>query len=236
MENIHLFFDLDRTLWDFEKNSQMALKIIFKKHNLFDLVESQQEFINRYKDINRDMWRQFGAGKMTKEELRTGRFSKTLFTFGVKDQELADAISEDYLDYSPYQTNLFPGTIETLKELKKEGYKMHIITNGFKEVQEIKLEESKLAKFFDVVVCSEEVKESKPHPKVFEHAMKLAKVTPDHSVMIGDDYEVDYLGAVRAGMKAVLFNFRGMNKVRASEESIENLRELPARIPWLFKA
>ena len=80
------------------------------------------------------------------------------------------------------------------------------------------------------------MKESKPHPKVFEHAMKLANATPKQSVMIGDDYEVDYLGAVRTGMKAVLFNFRGMNKVRASEESIENLRELPARIPWLFKA
>jgi putative hydrolase of the HAD superfamily len=211
------------------------LKKMYKDNNLESFIPTFSDFHKAYKEINNQLWIDYGQKKISKSDLRWTRFGLTLARFKKTDHELAEKLGQQYIQTSPYQTELYPFAIDTLKALKSEGYPMHIITNGFVEVQHIKLRESKLEEYFDVVLCSESTGESKPHPVVFETALKMANARAEKSVMIGDDYAVDYLGALGAGMKAILFNFRGEKKVRHNEEVIEQLHEIPGRIPWLMR-
>ncbi len=201
MKNKHLFFDLDRTLWDFEKNSEKALQQLFTDSKLDQLIPSFQRFHQTYKNENALLWKKYGKGKISKDYLRDARFSRTLLKFDIVDTELTSYLSEGYLDLSPRQTDVFPHTHETLDYLKKEGYRMHIITNGFKEVQHIKLSQSKLTNYFDLILCSEEVGVNKPAPGIFNHALQSTGAKATDSVMIGDDFEVDVLGAVQSGLQ-----------------------------------
>jgi len=235
MENHHLFFDLDHTLWDFEKNSKSALKQMFKESKLNEKIEKFSTFHGVYQNANKLLWQQYGRGKIDKEILRTKRFSDALKYFNIVDKDLVHRLSNSYIEISPYQKNLFPGAIETLTNLRNEGYKLHIITNGFLEVQHIKIREAGLKSFFDIIVCSEEVGVTKPDSRVFHHAMEKANAPKEKSVMIGDNYEADYLGGLNAGMKSIFFNHRGKHKVRKDDEVIEHLTELPAKLPWVFR-
>lgn len=231
----HLFFDLDRTLWDFEKNSETALRILFEDLELRNHVKDFESFHKTYKKINAKLWHSYGSGKLSKEVLRVKRFDDTLKSFQVDYQELANKLAEGYVAISPRQTHVFPGTHDTLDTLKKEGYEMHIITNGFKEVQFIKLENSNLSNYFDVIVCSEDVGKNKPAPDVFHHAMNQAKAKPEESVMIGDDFKVDILGAERVGMSAILFDPNREYNDRVHEWRIYSLDRIPEILPWIAK-
>ncbi|MBB78285.1 MAG: noncanonical pyrimidine nucleotidase, YjjG family [Crocinitomicaceae bacterium] len=233
MKNI--FFDLDRTLWDFEKNSEKALMLIYKELHLEKQLKSFDSFLKTYKKINSSLWHQYGLGKIKKSELRVSRFSLTLNKFGINDNFLAKKLGDEYIKTSPYQTSLFPYAIETLKNLINDGYKLHIITNGFKEVQYIKLEKSKLINFFSVIVCSEEVGKNKPAKDVFEYAISKAKAKATESIMIGDDYLVDIIGAEKVGMKGILFNPSGRYKDDTHKWQIKSLDEIPRLIPWVQK-
>lgn len=232
----HLFFDLDHTLWDFETNSEKALTILYEEYDLKNNFNSYAGFLKVYKKINGKLWYQYGKGQITKEELRVRRFYDTLKKFKTDDLELAKKLGEGYLSISPFQTTLFPGAIETLTSLKNDEYKMHIITNGFKEVQYIKLEKSGILDFFDVIVCSEEVGLNKPAKEVFYHSLELAKAKPTESIMIGDDLRVDVIGAEKVGMKGVLFDPNNSYKEGAHEWHIDNLNKIPELIPWIKKS
>jgi putative hydrolase of the HAD superfamily len=225
--NKHLFFDLDRTLWDFEKNSKKALKHLFEEFHLNASIEHFNHFHHTYKRINADLWKKYGKGKITKEELRDARFIETLKHHEIHDEKLATELSNGYIEISPRQTELFPNTLETLVELQHMGYQMHIITNGFQEVQYLKLEESKLAPFFQQIICSEAVGYTKPDARVFHHAMQLAQTSPKDSVMIGDDREVDIMGAMQVGMHAILFDPENQYAQLPGEPKISNLETLP---------
>lgn len=235
MTSKHLFFDLDRTLWDFETNSEQALNQLFHESRLKDLIPSFPKFLQTYKNENALQWKKYGKGKITKEELRIGRFSKTLSKFEIYENELVEYLSDGYIQVSPYQTALFPNAIETLMNLKKSGYQMHIITNGFKEVQHIKLEKSALTTYFDLILCSEEVGVNKPNSAIFKHAMTVVGSKPQDSVMIGDDFDVDILGALNCGMHAVHFDPQGRYKKRENDNRIRNLSELEGLLPWIFR-
>lgn len=203
----------------------------------FDLDRYMPDFTSfhaYFKEQNDLLWRAYGAGQLEKQVLRVLRFEKVLEKFNGPIEIAAD-LSEHYIQTSPYQTNLIKGSKETLEELKKEGYQLHIISNGFKEVQFIKLKNCELLHHFDVVLCSEEVGKTKPHISVFQEALNKAKADAQNSCMIGDDYEVDYLGALRAGMKAIFYNHQGKKKYRKDDEMVESLHEIPGRLPWLFR-
>lgn len=225
--NKHLFFDLDRTLWDFEKNSKTALQTLFKELNLGEKIEHFNHFHHTYIRINAELWKLYGKGKLKKEELRDSRFLKTLEYHQIYDADLAMHMSNSYIEISPRQTNLFPGTLETLTDLKNLGYKMHIITNGFEEVQYTKLEQSRLSPFFDVIVCSEAVGFNKPDARVFHYAMDKAVTNSSNSVMIGDDREADIFGAMQVGMQAVLFDPQNQYRTANGEKKIQHIGELP---------
>ncbi len=229
----HLFFDLDRTLWDFEKNSEVALHILFHELGLNERIIDFADFHSTYKEQNAALWKLYGRGELTKEELRFLRFEITLEAFGIHDRSIIDELSDGYVEISPKQTVLHKGAIETLKNLSSDGFKMHIITNGFKEVQYIKLENSGLAPYFETVVCSEEVGKNKPAPEIFHHALSKAGAKNFHSVMIGDDPEVDIVGAINAGMKGVLFDPENIHRTPDSARKIKRLDELLDVLPWI---
>jgi putative hydrolase of the HAD superfamily len=231
----HLFFDLDRTLWDFEKNSQQALRILYKDLGLKEKIPNFYAFYNKYKNVNNVLWVLYGKGKLSKEQLRTTRFEKTLHKFGIVDEKLNLKLNEGYIEISPNQTHVFPNAIETLTSLKKDGFKMHIITNGFKEVQFRKLKNCGFEPFFDVIVCSEEVGKNKPAPEVFHYAMKKANAIPSKSVMIGDDLRVDIVGGANAGMHTILFDPHKKYRKHCSDYQIKSLDQIPEILPWVFR-
>lgn len=234
MRNIkHLFFDLDHTLWDFEKNSEIALHLLFHDLGLNQQIVDFAAFHKTYKEQNSALWKLYGKGELIKEELRFLRFEITLEAFGIRDRTIIDELSDGYVEISPRQTALHKGAIETLEQLKNEGYLMHIITNGFKEVQYIKLENSGLAPFFETVVCSEELGKNKPAPEIFYHSLYKAGAKNHHSVMIGDDPEVDIIGAINAGMKGILFDPHDAHRTPHSAVKIKELSELADILVWL---
>ncbi len=201
-----IFFDLDRTLWDFEKNSQKTLLSLIDQFNLFSLgIHDSFEFINKYKVHNARLWDLYRVNKINKSDLRTDRFLLTLKEYSIFDEKLAEDIGNMYVKESPLKKELLPFTLDVLAYLHKK-YKLHIITNGFDEVQHVKLKYSNLDSFFNCIITSEKVGFKKPNKKIFEYALNCANANPEESVMIGDDLEADILGAQQAGMHVIFFN------------------------------
>ena len=202
----HIFFDLDNTIWDFEKNSKEALIEIYHKHNLIDLgVTDVEHFIVKYKERNEMKWEQYRLGTIDKPTLRDKRFALTFWDMGLDAETAPAALADDYLAISPRKTILFPHTHEVLNYLAGK-YTLHIITNGFEEAQIIKMEESKLSPYFQEVIISEHTGFSKPDIRIFDYAMKKTGATARDSIMIGDGLEVDVLGALNAEWDAIYFN------------------------------
>jgi HAD superfamily (subfamily IA) hydrolase, TIGR02254 len=201
----HLFFDLDRTLWDFEQNSNQTLAEVFVQHIASKTDVTAEEFSQIYHKHNERLWSEYRKGAIKKEILRWKRFHLTLNEIGIKNEALARQIDEEYIYQSPLKTNLFPFTLDVLTYLKR-NYTLHIITNGFSEVQYIKMNRSGLDPFFSNVITSEEAGFQKPDPKVFNYALVKARAVAKHSIMVGDDLETDILGAQNVGMKQVYFN------------------------------
>ena len=221
----HIFFDLDHTLWDFAKNSKETLSEAFELFSLASLGINWNEFIHEYWIVNDAFWDDYRKGRVTKEELRYNRFHFTLKHFDVDNFELATSIGDYYVKYSPHKQNVFPNTHETLNYLKSK-YKLHIITNGFEEVQYIKLEKSNLAQYFEEVITSENAGVKKPDPKIFNYALELSNAEVQESLMIGDNLEADILGAKEVGIDQVFFNPDGLPNNEEVTFEIQNLKEL----------
>lgn len=199
----HVFFDLDHTLWDFDRNSKLTFQQIFEEQKI-DL--SIQDFLKVYMPINLEYWRLYREDKIQKEDLRYKRLKDTFdeMSFEVQD-ELINRIAEDYIKYLPNYNYLIDGTKEILEYLESK-YKLHIITNGFEEVQNLKIEKSGIKKYFKEVITSESVGVKKPNKKVFEYALSKVDTEASETIMIGDSYEADVLGGLNAGMLAVYFS------------------------------
>jgi len=217
-----VFFDLDHTLWDFDKNSALTFEKIFRLHNVDVNIN---DFLNVYEPINLNYWKLFREEKIDKASLRYGRLKNSFdaVSFFVSD-DLINTLSEDYITYLPDNNYLFEGTFDILNYLS-DKYKLHIITNGFHEVQQGKLEKSNIASYFKTVTNSEMVGVKKPNPKIFNHALNLAGVGAENSVMIGDNLEADVLGALNVGLDAICFNTNGMN-IEREIKHISKLSEL----------
>lgn len=222
----HIFFDLDRTLWDFETSANQAFEIIFDEYDLGNRgVESVNHFHNTYSIHNERLWDLYRVGKIAKEELRGKRFHLTLLDYGIDDNEMAENIGLDYTTISPTLVNLFPNAIEILDYLYPK-YQLHIITNGFSEVQDVKLKTSGMDKYFDKVITSEEAGFKKPDTKIFSFALIKTNAEIGESVMIGDDYEVDIMGARNFGMDQVFFNPSKLNNQNGCSFEVSNLIDL----------
>ncbi len=222
----HIFFDLDHTLWDFETNSKQALLQIYTEQNLIEKgVPVFDNFYNRYVPINDRYWARYHNQIVSKEKLRLGRFLDTLKEFGINDVALAETMAQSYLDLSPKMTALFADAVDVLKYLQGK-YTLHLITNGFVEVQWIKIENSGLKPFFEHIIVSEEVGTQKPDKAIFEIAMERAKTNAAESIMIGDNYNTDIVGARNAGMDQIFFNPKKKRKREPVTFEITTLIEL----------
>ncbi len=200
-----VFFDLDHTLWDFDKNSALAFERVFQKHKI-DL--SVTDFLKEYEPINLIYWKKYREEMVTKEQLRRGRLNEAFDLFNIKFPiETIDTLATCYIEELPIDNHLFVDTIEILEYLSKK-YNLHIITNGFEEVQHLKLKNSDIKKYFASITTSEEVGLKKPNPVIFETALIKASTVPQKSIMIGDSFEADIVGAENVGMHTLFFNYR----------------------------
>ena len=200
----HIFFDLDHTLWDFEANSAKAFGFIFNENNM-DI--NLNEFLNYYKPINEKYWKLYREEKVSKPVLRYNRLKESFdaLQYAISDKQI-DHLAKIYIDNLPNYNTLFDGTVEILSYLITK-YQLHIITNGFEEVQLLKMEKSEILHFFDKVITSESVGVKKPNPIIFNHALKVTEASAEKSVMIGDNLEADIEGAQRIGMHTIFFNY-----------------------------
>jgi putative hydrolase of the HAD superfamily len=218
----HIFFDLDHTLWDFETNSNKTFSYIFERNNL---QVNFNDFMEVYQPINFRYWKLFREDKVSKADLRYGRLREAFDAIGFDtDDEMIHVLSEEYITYLADHNALFENALHVLDYLKPQ-YSMHIITNGFEEVQHRKLQNSNLLPFFDQVITSEKVGVKKPNPAIFEYAMELTGAGAHESVMIGDNFEADILGAINVGMQAIFCKFNG--EIATKEvPTVDNLIEL----------
>lgn len=202
----HLFFDLDNTLYDFSTNAYLAMKEAFIQIGLYEKLPSFDIYFEYYTSVNDELWSLYREKKISKDFLRIERFKRTLSKFYISPEISYTEIDDLYLKIMSTQTNLFPETIEVLQELKKRGYYLHIITNGFKEVQKEKLENTGLNKFVTNVFISEEIKSPKPSREIFEWSVKSSNARKRESLMIGDSWDSDIVGAKKFGIDQVFFN------------------------------
>ena len=205
MQYTHLFFDLDNTLWDFNANSYDALYIALKKMDLLDKIGEYDQYFAVYYEVNDRLWGLYRDNKITKNLLRGLRFEESFELNHTPMPGIGDAVNEAYLAEMPKQLKLVPGARVVLDYLHHK-YKMAIITNGFREVQVDKLIQSGLKKYFDKVIISEEVGAQKPHRKIFEHAVKSMNAPKKKSLMIGDSWDADIVGAMQFGMDQVYYS------------------------------
>ncbi|MBW1296691.1 YjjG family noncanonical pyrimidine nucleotidase [Aquimarina litoralis] len=218
----HIFFDLDHTLWDFDRNSILAFQMMFDK---FEIEIDIHQFLKVYQPINLHYWKLYREEKVTKKELRRGRLIEAFAGFDKQFSiETIDALSEDYINFLPLNNYLIEGTLELLNYLQPK-YKLHIITNGFREVQNTKLINAKIAQYFTTVTNSEDVGVKKPNPIIFEHAIKISGANIDNSLMIGDNYEADILGAESLGIRAICFNYH-KEQIPADKLQVSSLNEI----------
>ncbi len=215
----HIFFDLDHTLWDFETNSTLTFRKVFKECSLELQVD---RFMMHYTPINHRYWKLYRENRIDQENLRYSRLKDTFKAIKFDaDDHLIHLLSQRYIDNLSNETALLPYAKEILEYLENK-YKLHIITNGFNSIQYKKLRNSKIADFFNTVTTAEEVQLKKPHPKVFYHALDKAQAHKKESLMIGDNLEADIHGAVQIGMQAIHLS----NAENRYKRSIGHLYEL----------
>ncbi len=206
MKYRHLFFDLDHTLWDFEKNANETLRTLYDRHAFAQFgTFTVEQFISVYSDINHALWRLYQSNKITQKQLREVRFARTLTKLGVSEANIPPTISDEFTDILPLKSAVFPFTHEVLDYLKP-NYCLHLITNGFNDIQARKLASSNLTHYFEEVITSEHSGHLKPDPRMFAHALERTGATKAESLMIGDNLECDVLGACNAGIDQVYFN------------------------------
>lgn len=224
----HIFFDLDRTLWDFESNSTEALRDLFDEFDLGAKGNAPvDQFVKRYKFHNDVVWDLYRANKISKGRLRKERFKRALIDIGIDDNALTNQMSKTYMEIAPTKSKLVEGARETLDALAG-NYKMHLLTNGFQKAQTTKLKVCDIAHYFDHVITSERASARKPDPRMYEFAMNCSKAKPDESLMIGDHYEIDILGAKGAGWSVIHFNVDG------DEHDLPAVKELKELIGLLL--
>jgi putative hydrolase of the HAD superfamily len=223
----HLFFDLDHTLWDFETNANETLEQLFTeydlgRHGLFSFAE----FSARYRDVNHALWRLYQSNKVTQKQLREVRFVRTLTRLGVAEADIPTDMSARFTDILPHKAAVFPHTHEVLTYLKDKDYRLHLITNGFEDMQHRKLKSSDLTRYFEEVITSEHSGHLKPDPRMFAHALARTGATAVESLMVGDNLECDVLGAYNAGIDQVYFNPEKRRHFAETTYEISSLAEL----------
>ncbi len=228
MKNVtHLFFDLDHTLWDTDRNSKESLGELFEELEFTKIgIPSFDEFHARYREHNERLWGLYAGNQVGKDAVRLHRFVHTLQDFGIHDHKHASNIADKFIGRARTKQHLIPGAKKLLDHLNGK-YRMSIITNGFPEVQYIKLKSSGIDHFFEHVFISEEIGVNKPDPAIYHHAVKTSGANHiDDCIMIGDTFQTDIMGAIAAGMKSLHYTQDDSFEVHASVTRVKSLDEI----------
>lgn len=225
----HLFFDLDHTLWDFDSNARQTLEQLYSSLDLQERgITNFESFYHQYIQHNDKLWERYRNGFIKVDELRWKRMWHTLLDFKIGDERLARKMSDDFLLLLPTRKTLFPYTVQLLSYLRDKGYHLHLITNGFQETQIQKLKYAEIDRFFGKVITSEESQSLKPHKEIFDYALRVTGASHSESIMIGDNMEVDILGAKNAGIDQVYVNHINDEKPEGPTFTVFSLKELEA--------
>lgn len=201
----YVFIDLDDTLWDFHANAKSSLHEIYQNHRFEKYFDSFEQYFDIYAKRNLELWDQYGKGIISKDELSLERFLFPLKQVGIDNPKLAQSIGKEYLDLLPTRTELVPYARKLLEYLSAK-YPITIVSNGFIEVQYLKLKNCNLEHYFSYVVLSEEAKALKPDRKIFDFALNLNHAKPNETIMIGDSMEADILGAKNADIDQIFYH------------------------------
>ena len=224
----YIFFDLDHTLWDTDRNSEESLSELFHKYELLNLgVPSFQEFYSTYQQHNERLWGLYAENQIGKDAVRYHRFHLTFQDFGLHDQVTSEKLADDFMSITPHKPHLIEGAKELLEKLKS-SYTLAIITNGFKESQHKKLKSSNIEHYFEKehIFISEELGFHKPDPTIYYHAMKVIGTTnKDECLMIGDTLSSDIMGALNAGWQAIHLSPEGIQH-KEPVITVKSLKEI----------
>ncbi len=204
----NLFIDLDDTLWDIHRNGRECLEEIYHDYGYGAFYPTFEEYYNVYMPGNNRLWALYRQGEIRKEELIVERFLAPVRPFGITDPEYAKRLSDDFLDRTTRKTRLIEGAMELLDYLRPK-YRLHILSNGFREVQYRKIENSGLTSYFHKIILSEDAGSNKPHPDMFTYALKSTNSRRDQTVMIGDSWDADIVGARNSRIDQIWFNPKG---------------------------
>jgi len=227
MKYKHLFFDLDHTLWDFERNSSESLTEIYHNSSLIEHgVNSMELFIQSFLRINTKLWNDFDSGNLHHSYIRENRFRMVFAELGLECPPNHFEIGETYLNTLPTKKHLLDGALDVLGYAKSKGYQMHVVTNGFNEIQAKKIASSGISHFFENVITFENANSKKPDPGIFEFALKSADATVEECIMIGDNWVADIMGAQQYGLDTVYYNPAGLKFDQNPTYDIRRLEEL----------
>jgi len=232
----HLFFDLDNTIWDFSSNSFDALYVALDKLKLLDMIGPYDAFFKIYSEVNENLWDLYRQGLMTKKALSIQRFEESFAKNGTPLRISGAIVNSTYLTEMPFQTKLIDGARKVLDFLHGR-YDVAIITNGFKEVQYDKILRSQLSKYFRKIFISEEIGAQKPKKEIFEHAIKSMNAPKSTSLMIGDSWEADIVGAMNFGIDQVYYNPKIEQRIWMGQffsSTNQNINDILSGTPPLF--
>lgn len=223
----HIFFDLDNTLWDHRRNAYLTIRDLFEKEEITLRYRIDfEEFHAVYHDINEKLWEDIRDGIIDKEYLRKHRFYDTFRHFKVDDEKLAMYFEEHFLDKILNHNNLVEGAGYILEYLKSKNYILHIISNGFKEVTERKCILSGIDHYFQTITSADSVGVRKPNPAIFEYALGLSDAQKETSILIGDDWIADVVGAQNFGMDVIFFDILNENPQQGGLKMIKHLLQI----------
>lgn len=223
----HIFFDLDNTLWDHRRNAYLTIKDLFEKEEIsLKYTIDFEEFHSVYHQINEKLWEDIRDGFIDKEYLRKHRFYDTFRHFNVDDEQLSMYFEEHFLDKILNHNELVEGAIYILNYLKAKNYTLHIISNGFKEVTERKCILSGIDKYFQTITSADTVGVRKPRPEIFDYSVKLAGASKEESILIGDDWIADVIGAQNFGMDVIFFDALKENRQEERLKVIQHLLQI----------
>ena len=223
----HLFFDLDHTLWDFNKNAACALTELYGEFDLATTLNVPfDSFYERYLHHNEILWARYQNGFISADELKWRRMWRTMLDFKIANETLAKSLSDRFLLLLPTRKEVFPHTFEILNYLREKKYSIHLITNGFEKTQWTKLRSSGLEPFFTHVITSEGSNSLKPKKEIFDYALNLAKADVSECIMLGDNLDADIAGAINAGMDCVFVNHINAEASQLPTYTVNHLREL----------
>ena len=228
MDYNDLFIDFDDTLYDTYGNAVIALRETFEAFQLERWFADPQVFYDAYWAANIDLWSRYSRGEITRPFLIVERFRRPL---SVGDglpvtESLCLEMSDRFLEFCSSKPGVVEGAHELMDYLRQRGYRMHMTSNGFHEVQYKKLAACGLRDYFDTIILSEDAGVNKPSPQYFDYALKVSGARRETTLMIGDNLNTDIVGAHNAGLDTILFNRWGVEPSDVPTHTVNRLLDI----------